>query len=613
MFSRLLGGGYFPKELPPTFSTRSLGECAARHPNADTPLDGPDKPPGKLLWRDYEVHNLARARTLRRELAIVNPVAYWRLARLISSQWAVLKAAAERSPLSLTKPVEGLPRGLLNGRDLPAARARVRAKGKFVLQADVSNFYGSVYTHTISWALHGKEAARAALKNKKGEPLLGDKLDNHFRAMQDGQSVGLPVGPDASQLIAETILSSVDSAALIGMAGNDFRFVDDYELAFDSESEAITTRTTLQSVLAQFRLVLNPLKTAIQRLPLPLDDGWSRELWRMISRKGHLTRSNVVDYFDRAFDLARNRPTAGVLKFALGKLSKKAFAEDAQLLAESLVLQCGRVEAGCLPHVLAILLRRTVEEAGSRDNDPPAWRETLEAVFNAVIFEHAPQHHSSEVAWALWGCLGFNLPISERAAHAVLQMEDSVSSLLLYHSHLKGLMQFPGLFDHWKTALGPDDLSGSRWLLTYELARLGFTLDVKGTNYVTRDPLFGFLYREGVSFFDGSKVGFVPAGLLPAEEGDDNEDEEEGNEDEDEYSEGGFWDEWDDWPDDEEEEQPKPVASDDAELQALIEHLPHIPGPLGVSSMPPDSPPTSPPSPPPPRPPPPAPPKPPPE
>lgn len=605
MFANLLGGGYFPKELPPTFSTRTLGECAANYENKKSPIDEPDK-----TWWQYEIHNLARAGTLRRELAIVNPIAYWRLARLMSSEWANLKVAAEKSPISLTKPVEGLPRSLAKGRDLPAARARGRAKGKYVLQADVSNFYASVYTHTIPWALHTKEAARAALKDKKGAALLGDKLDVLFRAMQDGQSVGLPVGPDASLLIAEIILSSVDSAVLTQNADRGFRFVDDYELVFDSESEAIEMRTVLQSALADFRLSLNPLKTRIQRLPLALDDGWSRELWRMISRKGALTKTNIVDYFDRAFDLAQKRPMAGVLKFALGKLSKKPFAEDAQTLAEDLVLQCGRVEAGCLPHVLAILLRRK--------SGRPKWGETLKAAFNSIITEHAPERHSSEVAWALWACLGFELSVSEKAAQAVLKMEDSVNSLLLFQAHKNGLLAFPELFHPWKTSFGADDLKGPRWLLIYELARMGFTLDVTRANYVTRDPCFGFLFSENVSFFDGSKVGFVPSGLLPAEGGteeDEKEDEEDEDEDSDDYSEGGFWDEWDDWPDDDEEDEDRdPAALDEGLREYLASSLKLLGGPQTpptdfpwppLPTVPPSPPPpTVPPSPPPPSPPP---------
>ena len=202
---------------------------------------------------------------------------------------------------------------------------------------------------------------------------------------------------------------------------------------------------------------------------------------------------------------------------------------------------------------------------------------TLEAAFNSVIVEHAPERHSIEVAWALWACLGFELPISEKAAACILQMEDSVSSLLLFRAHNLGLFKSGAIFEPWRTSLGEEDLKGARWLLTYQLARMGFTLDATGHNYVTRDPLFGFLYGEGVTFFDSSKVGFVPVGLLPEDE--EEEEEEEDNDDTDDYSEGTFWDEWDDWPiDHEDDDDSTPsVAAIDGIEELLAKNLPGFP------------------------------------
>jgi hypothetical protein len=181
-------------------------------------------------------------------------------------------------------------------------------------------------------------------------------------------------------------------------------------------------------------------------------------------------------------------------------------------------------------------------------------------------------------------------------------MEDSVNALLLFQAYNNKLSPFPALFQPWKQSFGAEDLKGPRWLLTYELARMGFTLDATGANYATRDRLFGFLLREHISFFDGSKVGFVPSGLLPTEENTEEEDEEneeeEGEEDNDDYSDGGFWDEWDDWPDDDEEER-----ETESNLQAMFEHLSSLQKPLGnakpLSTFPPEIPSSLPPIPPP--------------
>ncbi len=36
---------------------------------------------------------------------------------------------------------------------------------QFIARTDITNFYSSVYTHSIAWALHGKEDARKDQSN----------------------------------------------------------------------------------------------------------------------------------------------------------------------------------------------------------------------------------------------------------------------------------------------------------------------------------------------------------------------------------------------------------------------------------------------------------------
>ena len=74
--------------------------------------------------------------------------------------------------------------------------------------ADISSFYPSVYTHTIPWALHSKAVAK---KNKaKNDTYFGNILDGCSMGVQDWQTVGLPIGPDTSHIIAEIIGVAID-------------------------------------------------------------------------------------------------------------------------------------------------------------------------------------------------------------------------------------------------------------------------------------------------------------------------------------------------------------------------------------------------------------------
>ena len=72
-----------------------------------------------------------------------------------------------------------------------------------MLTTDLSRFFPTIYTHSVPWAFHSKSVAK---KNKN--PTLkyfGNLLDLALRQAQDGQTIGIPIGPDTSHMIAEAI------------------------------------------------------------------------------------------------------------------------------------------------------------------------------------------------------------------------------------------------------------------------------------------------------------------------------------------------------------------------------------------------------------------------
>jgi hypothetical protein len=73
----LLEKGYFPREIPPPFHTKSYGAYAA----------GVGGGWNKKVWRRCATHNLARPGGLRRPLGIPNPISYFELARVLSANW----------------------------------------------------------------------------------------------------------------------------------------------------------------------------------------------------------------------------------------------------------------------------------------------------------------------------------------------------------------------------------------------------------------------------------------------------------------------------------------------------------------------------------------------
>jgi len=217
----IIGKGFLPKELPPLFTSEPFaGFIEVQHPFRIEP--GPRHPRGSTNTVPVS-HNLARPGNLRRKLQIPNPLSFYELASTVSEHWDEIQSHIRRSPYSISVPVAdpAEKRALVPehiGSALIEKRAMNRAMGRVVLRTDVARFYPSIYTHVIPWAFVGKKQAKV---NRSGG--LGNELDRLIRCAQDGQTVGIPVGPDTSLVIAEAVAASLDiELSQFGFQG--FRF-----------------------------------------------------------------------------------------------------------------------------------------------------------------------------------------------------------------------------------------------------------------------------------------------------------------------------------------------------------------------------------------------------
>src|SRR5262249_30961617 len=121
---------------------------------------------------------------------------------------------------------------------LPTLRVHSRRHARYVLLADVAEFYRTLYTHSIPWALHTKAVAHQPA-NFNNDRLLGVRIDRALRNCQDRQTNGIPIGPDTSFVIGEIVLTAVDLEFLANIDPlSALRFYDDYELVFEKFSDA---------------------------------------------------------------------------------------------------------------------------------------------------------------------------------------------------------------------------------------------------------------------------------------------------------------------------------------------------------------------------------------
>lgn len=241
--SILLKSGYFPKELPPPFNTNKLSEQILELRTKWAAIFSNLGKKEKAKYKETKLckYNIPKTGYIRRVLHIPNPLCQIQLTEAISTNWQEIKSKISISNISYSKPLESQfsKRALTpatNFGDFTRERLLSSADMLFEIKTDISRFYNSIYTHSIPWAIHGKSTAK---EKRNDYSLLGNKLDKIIREGNHGQTMGIPIGPDTSLVIAELIHCEIDRIIQGSFPKLKFlRYIDDLYAYCDSLAEA---------------------------------------------------------------------------------------------------------------------------------------------------------------------------------------------------------------------------------------------------------------------------------------------------------------------------------------------------------------------------------------
>ena len=110
----------------------------------------------------------------------------------------------------------------------------------YVVTCDISEFYLRINHHRLE----------NALRHLPGGDAMAERIQPFLSNLSKTYSFGLPIGGPASRLLAELVLTQVDS--LLMAEGIDFlRFVDDYYIFTDSPAMAFKNLVTLTRILIE--------------------------------------------------------------------------------------------------------------------------------------------------------------------------------------------------------------------------------------------------------------------------------------------------------------------------------------------------------------------------
>lgn len=144
-----------------------------------------------------------------------------------------------------------------------------------MVQIDVSKCFDSIYTHSLPWAILGKDQTKFSLNESKST--FSGRFDSLMQNLNHRETNGIVIGPEFSRIFAEIILQSVDAELMALLAKADlthrvdyeiFRYVDDFFVFYNKESTQLTILHTLQECLKSKKLSINTAK--IKRYEKPI-------------------------------------------------------------------------------------------------------------------------------------------------------------------------------------------------------------------------------------------------------------------------------------------------------------------------------------------------------
>jgi len=185
---------------------------------------------------------------------------------------------------------------------------------KYILHTDISDCYGSIYTHSIPWALHTKEEAKKK-KNRYNKNLIGVIIDQLLRDMNYGQTNGIPQGSNLMNLIAEMVLGYIDlllTEKITTAKINEYhilRFRDDYRIFTNNPFEAELITKMLSEILTGLGLKLNADKTKVTDNVIRSSFKPDKLYWVQYKRKAE----NKQKWLIQLYLLGEQFPNSGVL------------------------------------------------------------------------------------------------------------------------------------------------------------------------------------------------------------------------------------------------------------------------------------------------------------
>jgi hypothetical protein len=483
---RLLDRGFYPVELPPPFQTKRFSNIIGRFYPSDTYS-------GSTSFFDG-----ATFRGVLRTFGVINPINYFLLSHFISNNWNDIRKIFNLSSSSGTRPK--FPATAANGRAIEAASLAAKRSSQqhlassypIVLSLDVNRFYGSIYTHSIPWAILGKREAKRRFRARSLAGHWSDELDKLVRSCNQRQTVGIAIGPDTSRIISEMILSRIDfdlCAKGTGLSSNQiYHNIDDYQIGTFDTGSAENAQSQFVRTISKYELRLNDFKTSLDH---GLDFSPSNFQRKFDILRDQIGRNFVEHFFELLYEQQPKHPRSNVVGYALKRFSYQlATNSEKDLVREylqRLIFAAPHHARWILPLLLGIY-----QQAGAKPKK----------ILNWGIETCARRNDVGSILWFLYAAIFLKVKLNRSTCNQCIGMSNELVDLMLFHGKSIGLFNFrvTDLRNRYLSA----DFQSPAWLPLYEVERRGWDTSSAFRKFGSADDkynLYQQLYSHNVEFY----------------------------------------------------------------------------------------------------------------
>lgn len=497
----LLLNEYFPAELPRCFSTKQVLGKIDRIKGWTTSTTSAASNP--LVYSGF------KNEFARRKFAVPNFYHYYKAAECIAENSEKILDITTKSKHSLTSPQRGNVDTSLPYNKKSYSRNQTRnyvenmyQDNMYQIRLDINNFFDSIYTHSIPWAIHTKQVAKRKQNDKS---LLGNKLDMFIRAMNGNQTNGVLIGNALSRIISEIILCTIDND--IDKEYKDLqyiRFVDDYYI-FVHEAILIQEIVAfIRKKLSEYELILNESKIQVLESPFTFDKPWIEELKLFSFNSEELLLNKAIILYNEYKDIS-------ILKFALKIISFNDITITDWNRVESKLYNLW-VRFPVLSELIIELLMQKKEIIH---------KQKLKKAIYTNLDKCILLNWQQELVWILWAIKVFEIRIKQDYVLEILKSNNDLAIIIVLDCIDAGIIDRTASvtkqIDALRQELNDLDIDengkngnlmwSSRWLLAYECQLHKWINTENGSFYTVDNNAF---YKSLLK----SKVDFYDAGVL---------------------------------------------------------------------------------------------------